>query len=371
MSVYKRGRRWWMRKRISGKQIRKSLPTARTKAEAESAERAELLALHNKKYGFTEAAKTILKEFVENTYLPYSRESKRSYKDDVGRSKALIEHFGKKALSDITPFEIEAYKIKRRNTPIISQHKDESKRTQKPRSLAVINREICLLSAIYTLAIEKKKVADNPCLEVNLYPEQGRIRYLSSEEEERLMSVLTGEREHLRDLAILAIHTGMRESELFKLTPGKLDFIRGVIHVTETKTDEDRQVPMNETARALLLKLGNEAKAKCWRHLFTNPKTGSHYTTIKTAWKTACRLAGITNLRFHDLRHTFGTRAADAAVPLTAIAKVMGHASTQTTERYAHATDEGMRRAVEALEKSEHNMSTEEGRAQKLKIVNR
>ena len=63
----------------------------------------------------------------------------------------------------------------------------------------------------------------------------------------------------------------------------------------------------------------------------------------------ACRNAGLSNLRFHDLRHTFGTRAADAGVPLPAIRDVMGHRSIQTTERYAHATDEGKRRAVEAI----------------------
>jgi integrase len=72
---------------------------------------------------------------------------------------------------------------------------------------------------------------------------------------------------------------------------------------------------------------------------------------IKTAWWTACRLAEINDLRFHDLRHTFDTRAADAGVPLSAIAKVMGHKSTQTTKRNAQATDEGKRRAVEAAER--------------------
>ena len=77
----------------------------------------------------------------------------------------------------------------------------------------------------------------------------------------------------------------------------------------------------------------------------------TRYKDVKTAWHTACRKTGIDNLRIHDLRHTFGTRAADAGVPLVAIGKVMGHASIQTTMRYAHATDEGKRRAVEALER--------------------
>jgi len=121
-----------------------------------------------------------------------------------------------------------------------------------------------------------------------------------------------------------------------------------VLYIKHTKTDEDREVPLNDTARELLREL-MQADRMGGEFLFTNPKTGTRYTTIKTAWRTACRNAGLSNLRFHDLRHTFGTRAADAGVPLPAIRDVMGHRSIQTTERYAHATDEGKRRAVEAI----------------------
>jgi len=101
-----------------------------------------------------------------------------------------------------------------------------------------------------------------------------------------------------------------------------------------------------------------QAEGKGGEFLFTNPMTGKPYTTIKTAWLTACRNAGLSNLRFHDLRHTFGTRAADAGVPLPAIRDVMGHRSIQTTERYAHATDEGKRRAVESIHEQSKKIVT-------------
>jgi len=73
----------------------------------------------------------------------------------------------------------------------------------------------------------------------------------------------------------------------------------------------------------------------------------------KNAWNTACRKAGITNLRFHDLRHTFGTRAVDNGASIAAVQKVMGHKSIETTMQYVHATDEGKRRAVEAVVKTQ------------------
>jgi integrase len=168
-------------------------------------------------------------------------------------------------------------------------------------------------------------------------------------------------------MVILAIYTGMRESEIFKLKPEKIDFIRHVINVTETKSGLDRQVPISNAARGVLIQLVERAQTNSWEYLFTNPETGKRYTTIKTAWATACRKAEIKGLRFHDLRHTFGTRAADAGVPLTAIARVMGHSSTQTTEGYAHATDEGKRRAVEA---AGHIAVTKSVEPVRVKVVN-
>ena len=359
MSIYKRtwekkdgskAVRYYFHKTIDGVRYRELIKTARTKADAERAANKIIAQLHEGKYGKAKKNYT-LKDFAETIYLPWSREHKRSWKDDEFRIKPLLAYFGKRKLRDLNSFEIETYKVKRKNTPIVSKHRDASKRITKPRSPASVNREILLLSAILTLAIEKGEVSENPCREVTLYPEKNRERYLKPDEEERLMPVLTGSREHLRKMVVLAINTGLRESEIFKLKPQQIDFFRDVIHVIETKTDEDRQVPMNDTTRSLLRDAVAEAKRNDWPYLFINPKTGTRYTSIKTSWATACKLAGITNLRFHDLRHTFGTRAADESVPLTAIAKVMGHGSTKTTEKYAHATDAGTRRAVEALAK--------------------
>ncbi|MEW6129572.1 MAG: site-specific integrase [Acidobacteriota bacterium] len=360
MSVYKRewkdkqGRDrfcWYFHKTIDDVRHRIPIPTARTKAQAERAAIKIGADIHEGKYGKLQKSDNF-KTFTEKVYLPYSQATKRSFRDDQLRSKALIRFFGKKRLKDISPFDVESYRIKRKNTPIVSRHKDETKRTTKPRTPAAINREVFLLSAILKLAVEKKLIIENPCSKVAAYPEQNRVRYLKPEEEQKLMKVLIGERAHLRDMVTLAIHTGTRrESELFKLTADKVDFVRDCLNITETKSGEDRQVPLNNTSRALLKRLVEEAKMKGWQYLFTNPKTQTRYTTIKTAWETACRLAKITDLRFHDLRHTFGTRATDAGVPLKDVAKVMGHKSTKTTEKYAHPTDAGMRRAVEAIEK--------------------
>ena len=84
-------------------------------------------------------------------------------------------------------------------------------------------------------------------------------------------------------------------------------------------------------------------------YVFTNSDTGTRYTDVKKSFSAGCREASITDFRFHDLRHTFGTRLADAGVDVVKIKELMGHASIVTTMRYIHATDQGKRGAITVL----------------------
>ena len=75
----------------------------------------------------------------------------------------------------------------------------------------------------------------------------------------------------------------------------------------------------------------------------------------KKAFNAALKDAGIENFRFHDLRHTAGTRLAEAGADAFTIKDILGHASIQTSAIYVHATDEGKRRALVALERYVEN----------------
>jgi len=104
---------------------------------------------------------------------------------------------------------IEKYKKERRESEL------ENGKTRKP---STINRELQILSKIFSLAIRYGVTDKNPCAEVSLLPDNNkRVRYLFDEEEQRLLSVLTGARGHLLPLVILAIGTGMRRGDLFNL----------------------------------------------------------------------------------------------------------------------------------------------------------
>src|SRR5262249_2858245 len=150
----------------------------------------------------------------------------------------------------------------------------------------------------------------------------------------------------LRPLVVLAINTGMRRGELLNLIWEKVDFSRNVIYVTNTKSGKDRVVPMNQLVRQELLRMSGQPDSE---FVFVSKRTGLNLTEIKKGFNAACLEAEIKNFRFHDLRHTAGTRLADSGADAFTIKEILGHSSIQTSARYVHATHEGKRRAVEAL----------------------
>jgi integrase len=367
MSVFKREGHWHFTKTINGVRYRQALKTARTKSQAEEAEISILNQIHQGTYGKPQGTKT-LKEFVEKTFIPWTVSRKSSWRSDLSRLKPIVAFFGKQRLSDISPFRVESFKIQRLKTPVVY------KKAEKPRSSASVNRELQLLSRIFTLAMEKKEAVENPVSQIELLKgERKRKRRLHHEERVRLFEALhvsgsQGKRWHLAPIITLDLNTGLRRTELLSLKVGDVDFLRNVIRATETKNGEDREVEMNATARDLLVELVTQAKGQGWEYIFTNPRTGTRYKDVKKAFNNAVRDAGIEDFRFHDLRHTFASTAGDdPGVAVTALAETLGHKDVRTTMRYTHASKAGKLRVVQAQERREtedvgHNSVTNDKR---------
>src|ERR1044072_302603 len=81
-------------------------------------------------------------------------------------------------------------------------------------------------------------------------------------------------------------------------------------------------------------------------YLFVNPDTDQPYRDLKKGFAQAGRLAGVTDLRWHDLRHTFGTQLAEAGCSDATIAELMGHTDPKTTRRYTHGTERAKREEI-------------------------
>jgi len=335
---------WHYYFRIRGRRYRSVIPEAKNRSQALIAETRIRNDIFDGKFGIKQQTETV-KGFCSKVFLPWAEQNRRSWPKEASRIKPILEFFGSKRLADVSPFDIERFKTKRRSTPIVLN--PDSKPISRSRSIASVNRELSLLSRIFSLAILKEELTANPCQKVKaISGEQPRTRYLLPEEEANLMPALERDsRQHLRVIVLLALNTGMRRGEILRLRWEQVDFHKSEIKATHTKTSRDRFIPMNQQVQGALQRLRDISDSD-W--LFPS-RDGQSLKGVATAFRGACREAGIENFRFHDLRHTFGTRAADAGASLTAIAAVMGHADIHTTMRYAHATDQGRRRVVESV----------------------
>jgi integrase len=119
-----------------------------------------------------------------------------------------------------------------------------------------------------------------------------------------------------------------------------------VIWVPNAKTGQSYQIPMSAQVREIMLEPRRAAKGS--DYVFANPHTRRPYTDLRRPFDSACREAGIKGLRWHDLRHTFGTRLAEAGHSEATIAELMGHIDPKTTRRYTHGTERAKRAVVEA-----------------------
>jgi integrase len=340
MTVKKRGGHWYFDFQIKGVRYREAVPEARTKWQAEQAETRVRDQVFQGTYGVTQLGSQDLGEFVRETYLPWAKANKRTWRNDEIIANQWVEIFSSKCLRDVSPLAIEKWKRERAQSMT---------RRGTTRSPASVNMELAVLSRIFTLAVELEQAASNPCRKVRkLRVDNQRNRYLSEDEETRLMAQLIGRRKHLHSLVSLALGTGMRRGELLNLSWHRVDFLRGVIHVVNTKTARDRIIPMSHKVREVLVTQRKDQKGDL---VFTSRrKKGSGLVDVKKAFVAACRDAGIFDFHFHDLRHTFATRLGDAGCSATTIARLLGHSNIQMTMRYTHATDDSLRTAVECAE---------------------
>ena len=173
MSVYKRGTKWHYAFCVRKVRYRGALPEARTKFHAEQAETKIKLSVFEARYGKQTGDKDLI-EFIDEVYLPWARQNKRTWKHDQFRARTIADWFKGKKFSQISPLLIEKFKKER--------HESITKKGTR-RSAASVNRELELLSRIFNLAIDCEVAESNPCSKVRkLRLNNKRIRYLLDEE---------------------------------------------------------------------------------------------------------------------------------------------------------------------------------------------
>lgn len=320
MSVSKKNEKYYCRFQINGERHHFLCNGAKSMKEAKLIEDGFRYKIQQQQNGVIpkELEKVTLSKLTK-IFLEYSETNKKSYATDKCRAKVIKKYFGESTLiKDITPKMIEDFK---------------KFLLEEGRSKATVNRYLEQLSTTFNIAVNNNYLLKNPCKLVRKFRLQNHsVRYLTEDEEKRLMAVLPN---YLKDIVIVALNTGLRKTNVLELRWEQINFDFNFIEVLENKGNKHIMLPINQNLMDLFNKTPESERVG---YLFVNPNTGKPYTDIKKAWHTVLKEAKIENFRFHDLRHTVGTRLAKANVPVNVIKEILAHSDVKTTMRYVHST---------------------------------
>jgi len=352
--IYKRGKHgtYWMRFRFAGRFVHESTrATSKTVArEAERQRRRELEEKWNR---------------IEKRSLPptLTEASKRWLGKRAGLAtntretyESALKHV-REILGTMLVCEIEARNIATYQKARLAQFA----------AGATINKEVACLASILSdcgvweqVRRDVKRLAENE--------EAGRA--LSRNEEKRLLECASAVGRHqgnwtpLYTVTVLGLNIGMRHKEIRTLKWKNLDFENRVLRVGESKTEagKGRPVPLTQPAWAALDIWASRFPDRKPEHFVfpacENGRIDSQrpIANWRTAWRRACREAGLDGLRFHDLRHTSATKLLEEGTPIAVVAHILGwSASTavRMAKRYGHIRPEVQRHALEAVATAE------------------
>jgi integrase len=309
-----------------------------------------------------------LKKFVDEHYHDWALANQKSGAANCKRINSAFSDLLNNRIDKITPWQIDKFKAERK---------------KKGTNPATINRDIKGLKAALNKAVEWELIKSNPIQSVKALrgADNRRVRYLSIDEEKRLMKALEAresrikterrsannwrlerkqdllpfisEREfadHIKPMALLSMNTGLRFGEVTSLSWKDVslnDRPQVTVQAGYSKSGKIRHVPLNKLA-VNALKTWNKQAQEHNGLVFPSPK-GGKLTTVKTAWTKLRSDAELEDFKWHDLRHHFASKLVMAGVDLNTVRELLGHGSLDMTIRYAHLAPEHKAEAVERI----------------------
>ncbi len=195
---------------------------------------------------------------------------------------------------------------------------------------STVNRYLALVRAILRrAALDWEWIDKAPRIRLASEPKR-RVRWITPDQARVLLDELP---EHQQHACLLALATGLRQSNVLGLRWRDIDFRNRIawVYGDATKNGEDIQVPLNDTAMSVL-------ESRRGRHPeYVLTYSGQRLKSINTrSWRKALKRAGISNFRWHDLRHTWASWLVQRRVPLFVLQELGGWQSAQMVRRYAH-----------------------------------
>ncbi len=215
------------------------------------------------------------------------------------------------------------------------------------------NHVVDLLSRIYNLAEDRGDIPEmsNPCRLVVKNRERSRERFLTEEEFRRLGRVLD-EAETSKGVSVHAVAairllllTGCRKGEILNLRWSEVDLDAGELRLPDTKTGP-RTISLSPEAVSVLSGIprvdGNP-------FVIPGKIRGKAMRNLNDPWEIVCERAGLADMRLHDCRHSYASRALALGESLPMIGRLLGHTQVETTARYAHLAQDSVRESADRV----------------------
>jgi integrase len=310
--LYKRGKKYWVRFTIKGREIRVTSGTDR-KTLAEEFERRlrdqiyREIELGDVLHTWEEATERWLKEKAHKRSLDRDRQAFAAV-DSYLRGKALVE--------------IDAESLRE---CVANLGKD--------RSAGTVNRLMAVCRGVLSAAVRWGWLNSCPKVEAQ-HVERHDPRFITADQFELLASELP---EHLSRMARFSVATGLRWANVSGLKWEMVDLDRGVAHIPsgETKARRAIPVPLSVSAAALLRGLGVVGCSARTGYVFKDHLDRAPIGSPKTAWAKACKRAGLEGFRWHDLRHTWAAWHTMNGTPPVILKELGGWSSLAMVERYS------------------------------------
>ena len=266
----------------------------------------------------SDCEQTTVGELIDR-YLSEVTPKKKSVRSEKQRLNALKSHFGAFSLASVRSSHISAYRDAKLKAGLAG---------------ATVVKDLNSLSHLFEVAIKDwglPLIANPAKLVRRPQVARGRDRRLLPGEEAKLVAACGKSRATMLLPAVrFAIETAMRMGEILSLEWRNVDVAQRVATLPDTKTGDARQVPLSTAALAAISPLPRHFKDG--RVFWTWKRTDS----LENAWRRAVKAAGITDFRFHDLRHEAVSRLVERGLNVMEVSAISGHKTLQMLRRYTH-----------------------------------
>jgi integrase len=280
-------------------------------------------------------------------YHEWAKVNKKSYVDDKSRcDNYLSPRFDSKRLSEISTFDLERLK-----SDII----------KKGLSAKTVTHVLTLFRAIINKAIlwglwdgaNPVKGLEMPTVK------NKRDRYLSYEQADILLQELKQVSQKVHDIALIALHTGMRFGEIVNLKLQDIEWDNGTLNVADPKNEEPRKAYMTPTVKTVVKEMVDRRPGMIRDDFIFLARQGKPITEVSDTFKRVVDKLGFNRgvkdprqkICFHSLRHTFASWMIKQGENLNTVKELLGHKSIKMTERYAHLCEDSKQKAVARFEK--------------------